>query len=102
MNHASNNSIIFELEDYSSANTKAIGATLVVHYRSGAKGEVKKQMRTIKGSGGYRSYNQPIAHFGLGHAVLVDRLEIKWPDGLEQTIEAPFDAGNAYKIIKGR
>ncbi|MGI8605034.1 MAG: FG-GAP-like repeat-containing protein [Verrucomicrobiales bacterium] len=36
---------------------------------------------------GYLSSNEPVLHFALGAAEKVDRLQIRWPSGVEQTFE---------------
>lgn len=38
---------------------------------------------------GYASSNDPRAHFGLGRVDRVDRLEVRWPDGLRESFPAP-------------
>ena len=40
--------------------------------------------RTIIAAGSYASSSQPIAHFGLGDAVRVDGITVRWPDGIEE------------------
>lgn len=47
------------------------------------------QMRAICGGSGYLCQMEPVAHFGLGRAESVDRVEVRWPDGTVQRIEAP-------------
>lgn len=39
------------------------------------------QMIETKGVRGYFSYNEPIAHFGLGQTKQVDTVRVEWPDG---------------------
>ena len=36
---------------------------------------------TVRGDGSYMSHSDTRAHFGLGEATRVDRLEIRWPSG---------------------
>jgi len=45
------------------------------------------QVRDIRSSSGYLSQSDPRAHFGLGSARTVDRVEIRWPSGRVSTIE---------------
>jgi enediyne biosynthesis protein E4 len=40
-----------------------------------------RQMDEVRSSGSYISSNDIRLHFGLGDAVLVDQVQIKWPDG---------------------
>jgi hypothetical protein len=45
------------------------------------------QVREIAGGGSYLSQSDLRAHFGLGRATRVDRVEIVWPGGGKQTFE---------------
>ncbi len=45
------------------------------------------QVREIRSSSGYLSQSDPRAHFGLGSARTVDRVEIRWPSGRVSTIQ---------------
>ncbi len=47
----------------------------------------KKQIREIVSSSGYLSQSDPRAHFGLGKVEQVDRIEIRWPSGIEQVLQ---------------
>jgi hypothetical protein len=38
----------------------------------------------VQGGGSYLSQNDLVVHVGLGDAPVVDRLEVRWPNGLEQ------------------
>ena len=38
-------------------------------------------VRPLDGAGRYISANDPRIHFGLGEARVVDRLNVRWPDG---------------------
>ncbi|MBK6767471.1 MAG: CRTAC1 family protein [Ardenticatenales bacterium] len=45
----------------------------------------RRQRRFIRTSGSYQSSVPAIAHFGLGTATSVDRVAVRWPDGLEES-----------------
>ena len=60
------------------SNRSAIGARL----RCSAGGAV--QVQEVRGGGSYISQNDLRVHFGLGAATRVDRLEVRWPNGLEE------------------
>ena len=60
------------------SNRNAIGARVRV-----VTGEVS-QIRDVQGGGSYLSQNDFRLHFGLGAAAVVDRLEVRWPNGLEE------------------
>lgn len=44
----------------------------------------RKQAATVTASGSYLSMSEPVAHFGLGSAPSVERLEVRWPAGRVQ------------------
>ena len=56
----------------------AYGARVTVH----AGG--RRFVRTIGGGFSYLSSSDPRAHFGLGPASAVERIEVRWPDGLRE------------------
>ena len=62
----------------SRSNRSAIGARVTV--RAGAV----VQIQEVRGGGSYISQNDLRVHFGLGAAARVDRLEVRWPNGLEE------------------
>lgn len=97
-NHNQNNAIQFELNDKTTNNQWAIGAEIIITYIQ--NGEEKNQSQTIKASGGYKSYNQPLAHFGLLDIDKIKSMRIKWPDNKEETLNAEFKANLKYRITR--
>jgi hypothetical protein len=61
------------------SNRNAIGAR--VHCVSGGA----EQWQEVRGGGSYLSQNDFRIHFGLGSATHVDRIDVRWPNGNEQT-----------------
>ena len=61
----------------------AIGATVML-----IAGGLQQRGDVISG-GSFASTSDPRIHFGLGAAAKVDRLEIRWPSGLRETITPP-------------
>jgi hypothetical protein len=61
------------------ANRDAIGARLI------AEVGPRRLLRTIDGGGSYISAHDLRAHFGVGEATRVDRLEVRWPSGKVET-----------------
>jgi enediyne biosynthesis protein E4 len=45
----------------------------------------RTQTQEVRGGGSYYAQNDLRAHFGLGDATRVDRLDVRWPTGLEET-----------------
>lgn len=64
------------------SNRDGIGARVTV-FAGG-----KQQMQERVASSGYLSQNDGRLHFGLGAATVVDKMEIRWPSGREQTLVA--------------
>lgn len=93
-NAPDSNSIAFEMKDHV-GNRDGIGTKFIIHY--GPKSE-RHQLRELKASGGYLSFDEPIVHFGLGEYDTVDRLEIYWSTGGETVIQGPFEEGHLYSL----
>ncbi|MBI4604980.1 MAG: CRTAC1 family protein, partial [Planctomycetes bacterium] len=52
----------------------------------------RRQVRPVLSAYSFASASEPVAHFGLGAAERVDRLEVLWPGGaLERFPEPPLD-----------
>jgi hypothetical protein len=49
----------------------------------------RRQIRAIDAGSGYLCQMEPVAHFGLGRADAVERIEIRWPDGVTHTVQNP-------------
>ncbi len=60
------------------SNRSAIGARVTV--RAGSV----VQIQEVSGGGSYISQNDLRVHFGLGATSRVDRLDVRWPNGLEE------------------
>lgn len=86
--------IIFEIDDLR-GNRNGIGSRIIIHY--GEYGDLH-QLREIKASGGFLSYDAPRAHFGLGQHDLVSRVEVTWSTGEKTELEGEFKAGHKYRV----
>jgi hypothetical protein len=64
-------------------NSHGIGAR--VRLKAGGRWQV----REIHAGSGYLSSPAPEAHFGLGAAATIERIEIRWPTGEVQVLEGP-------------
>jgi hypothetical protein len=60
------------------SNRSAIGARVRV-----TTGD-RIQTQEVRGGGSYYAQNDLRTHFGLGDAARVDRLEVRWPTGVEE------------------
>lgn len=95
-NNATNyQSIMFEIND-EIGNANCIGCKILI--ATGNKGEELKQLREIKGGGGFLSFDAPYAHFGLGDETVVNRVAVIWSTGERTTFNKNFEAGYKYKI----
>jgi hypothetical protein len=71
------------------SNRNAIGALVRVitddgaHLRQGSGGQEQRQ--EVRGGGSYYSQNDFRLHFGLGPARTVERVVVRWPNGLEES-----------------
>jgi hypothetical protein len=74
------NALLVQLEGATS-NRSAIGARIAL-----TAGQ-QTQVREVQSGSSYLAQNDLRAHFGLGRAERVDRLEIRWPSGLKESIE---------------
>jgi hypothetical protein len=63
------------------SNRDGIGA------RIGVTADGVTQLRDVRSSSGYLSQSDPRAHFGLGSAKIVDRIEVRWPSGRVSTLD---------------
>ncbi len=76
-------------------NRNGIGSKVYIAYgESGAR----KQMREIQLSGGFLSFNEPVAHFGLGEHDEVRSIEVHWSTGERSLIDGPFPASGRYIV----
>jgi hypothetical protein len=60
------------------SNRSAIGARVRLVSPGGV------QLQEVRGGGSYYSQNDLRVHFGLGRSASIERLEIRWPSGLEE------------------
>jgi enediyne biosynthesis protein E4 len=74
------------------SNRNAIGARV----RAIAGGV--SQWQEVRGGGSYLSQNDFRVHFGVGDARRIDRIDIRWPNGLEERWEGlPVDG---FRVLK--
>ena len=97
-NSDKNHSIAFELRDQV-GNSFGIGSKIIIHY---GPNEERHQMREIQASGGFISFDSPIAYFGLGDFKQVDWVEVLWSTGERSEIRGNFAAGSRYKISRNK
>ena len=74
--------IDFELEGAAS-NRSAIGAQVRVFWNG------QRQVQEVSGGSGFCAQNQRRLHFGLGRQARIEKVEIRWPSGKIEVIQAP-------------
>src|ERR1700691_5834454 len=74
-----NDWIEFALEGTKS-NRSAIGATLTLFW------DGKQQVQIVCGGSGFASENDRRVHFGLGTTPAIEKIVIRWPSGVTQTL----------------
>ncbi|HXG47277.1 MAG TPA: CRTAC1 family protein [Methylomirabilota bacterium] len=77
------------------SNRDAIGA--LVTLRAGGQ----QWIRHVDGGNGYAGQSTTRLHFGLGRAGQIDSIEILWPSGLKETVQAPLNRISVIEEGKG-
>lgn len=90
-----NRSIQFNLLDQH-GNKNAVGAKIIIYY-----GNNLQQMREIKLSGGYQSFDETVVTFGLADHATIDRVNVHWPSGDISTLK-DLSANARYLITRTR
>ncbi len=90
VNESKATSLTLSLE---SRGRTVIGARAVLEDELG-----RKQLRELKASGGYLSFDPAEMHFGLGEARSARSLRVYWPDGSITQIKGPLAAGHHYLV----
>jgi hypothetical protein len=70
-------------EPVKKSNRDAIGALVTIHLGK------EVMVRQVETAGGYLSQSTRTLHFGLGDRDRIDRVEVRWPSGRRQRIDAP-------------
>lgn len=80
-------------------NHFGIGTKITVEYKD-KNGHPAKQIREIKAGGGYASFDEPVAYFGLGGVNEVDRVIVNWSTGETTELNQKFGSGTRYTITR--
>ena len=95
---SANHRVLFRLVGTRS-NKAAIGARVTVTVPS--QTGTTSMMDEVRGGGSYLSSNDQRLHFGLGSAVVMKNVEIRWPSGgIEELKDISADA--IYTIVEGQ
>jgi hypothetical protein len=77
------------------SNRSAIGTRLTLTTGT------RRQVREIQSGSSYLAQNESRAHFGLGEATRSERLEVRWPNGLTETV-TDLPANHVVTIREGQ
>ena len=89
----SGQSLLVDLRHPGSANTRALGAQLLLHTSTGL------YRRSVQAAGGYLSGRSARQHFGLPEETRIHALEIRWPDRNVSLIDGPALQPNSLLTI---
>ncbi|VAW75365.1 Alkaline phosphatase, partial [hydrothermal vent metagenome] len=89
------NSVSFVLRD-NAGNRFCIGCKIIIRYADSKK----NQIRELKLSGGFMSYDDPVAYFGLDEYEHIDSIKIIWSTGETSVLDKPLPANRRYKITR--
>lgn len=81
------------------SNRSALGARVVV--TADVAGRRVVQTREVRAMEGWRSQHEATAHFGLGDAQEVARIEVRWPSGMV-TILQDVQVNRRLRLVEGR
>ena len=84
------------LDDRRSTNRSAIGARIEIRAPDG-----RLQVREIKGSGGYASWDVPVAFYGLGDWPSVKSIKVLWPGGEASSLDGLALTSGSYTLVRG-
>ena len=61
-----------------------------------------RQRADVVAGGSFASSSDQRLHFGLGPATTIDKLEVRWPSGLTETVPIPTKLNRFYRITEGK
>jgi len=89
------NSISFSLRD-NLANKFCIGCKIIIDYNNNSQ----QQIREIKLSGGFMSFDSPVAYFGLANNAKINSIKVIWSTGESWNLNQSFSVNRHYKITR--
>jgi hypothetical protein len=89
-----NHRVMFKLVG-SKSNREAVGARVTITSKSGSR------MEEVRAGGSYISTNDPRLHFGLGPDAIIEKVEVRWPNGVVETLNN-LASDTLYTIVEGK
>ena len=68
--------------------------------RATLEADGRSQVREVKAGSSYLSQNDPRLHFGLGDQSRVDRLNVRWPNGVTEEIDINRIAVHGLTVLE--
>jgi hypothetical protein len=96
--------LVSNLTEKASVHYVAIALTGTTSNRNGLGAVVKvtaggtTYTQVMDGNSGYLSHSVYPLYFGLGTAERVDRIDIVWPSGKRQTVQAPIKINSRVEV----
>jgi hypothetical protein len=76
------------------SNRNGLGATVTVVAKD------KRFLQVHDSNSGYLSHSILPLYFGLGDSQTIDRIEVRWPSGKEQTMQKPTALNTVIQILE--
>ncbi|MGV6811856.1 MAG: FG-GAP-like repeat-containing protein [Brevirhabdus sp.] len=86
------NAMVITLEDHL-GNRDGVGARVALTRPDGVT-----MTRELQLGGGFMSFDDPVAHFGLGAFGQATHIDVHWADGSSSSLEGPFEANARLHI----
>jgi hypothetical protein len=91
--HNSNHRVLFKLMG-TKCNRGAVGARVTVTTAT------RSQIEEVRAGASYLSTNDPRVHFGLGADAVMERVEVRWPNGKVEELHG-VAADAIYTLVEG-
>ncbi len=91
-----NHWVEFKLVGGAKSPRDAVGATMWV------TAEGFRQRQDVIAGGSFASSPDKRLHFGLGTAGKVEKVEVRWPDGVKETLPVPPKVDGLYLVTEGK
>ena len=89
------NSISFVLRDHV-GNSFCIGCKVIIEY----DGRERRQLKELKLSGGFLSFDDPVMYFGIGDETHISSITVIWSTGEKWMINREIAASRRYQITR--
>ncbi|MCG8667865.1 MAG: FG-GAP-like repeat-containing protein [Pseudomonadales bacterium] len=99
INQSKKNRLVVELRDLQK-NRYCIGCKVTISLAG--EGGISQQLREIKLSGGFMSFDYPAAYFGLNNINTVTKIKVEWSDGEAFEFKQSVPSNQVVRITRKR